>query len=213
MKQKLIWILLFCFLSCRSESRLAEIVLIEFFDSIKNLQSSPEIFFNYLNIPSDDDLRAKIFGLKSQARDDFIFYPLFFNNIRYEIIGKKNISKGFEFEVIIKNINFKNGIEKFLAKLNKIEVGSSKIKNLGKKEREKIFDNLINEVVGELDNFDYTEIVHFFRVVKSSSGDYKIELLGDVLNMQVRNKLINELFLVLSPGISNSVLILKNINK
>ncbi len=53
----------------------------------------------------------------------------------------------------------------------------------------------------------------FFRVVKSSSGGYKIELLGDVLNMQVRNKLINELFLVLSPGISNSVLILKNINK
>ncbi len=162
MKQKLIWILLFCFLSCRSESRLAEIVLIEFFDSIKNLQSSPEIFFSYLNIPSDDDLRAKIFGFKSHAKDDFIFYPLFINNLRYEIIGKKNISKGFEFEVIIKNINFKKGIEKFLAKLNKIEVGSSKIKNLGKKERKKIFDNLINEVIGELDNFDYTEIVHFF---------------------------------------------------
>ncbi len=119
---------------------------------------------------------------------------MFINNLRYEIIGKKNISKGFEFEVIIKNINFKNGIEKFLAKLNKIEVGSSKIKNLGKKERKKIFDNLINEVIGELDNFDYTELVHFFRVVKSSSGGYKIELLGDVLNMQVRNKLINELF-------------------
>ncbi len=81
-----------------------------------------------------------------------------------------------------------------MAKLNKIEAGSSKIKNLGKKERKKIFDNLINEVIGELDNFDYTEIVHFFRVVKSFSGGYKIELLGDVLNMQVRNKLINELF-------------------
>ncbi|MCD2382059.1 hypothetical protein LRB32_01520, partial [Borreliella americana] len=67
MKQKLNWILLFCFLSCRSETRLAEIVLIEFFDSIKNFQSSPEIFFNYLNIPNDDDLIAKISGLKSQA--------------------------------------------------------------------------------------------------------------------------------------------------
>ncbi len=84
MKQKLSWIVLFCFLSCRSESRLAEIVLIEFLDSIKNFQSSPEIFFDHLNIPSDDDLRAKIFGLKSQAKDDFIFYPLFFNNLRYE---------------------------------------------------------------------------------------------------------------------------------
>ncbi|WKC88123.1 hypothetical protein [Borreliella japonica] len=201
MKQKLSWILLFCFLSCRSESRLAEIVLIGFFDSIKNLQSNPEIFFDYLNIPSDDDLRAKICGLKSQAKDDFIFYPLFFNNLRYEIIGKKNIPKGFEFEVIIKNINFQNGIEKFLDKLNKIEGRPSKIKNLEKKDRKRIFDNLINEVIGELDDFDYTEIVHFFRVVKSFSGRYKIELLGDVLNMQVRNKLINNLFLVLSPGI------------
>ncbi|APS98651.1 hypothetical protein Bmayo_02265 [Borreliella mayonii] len=206
MKQKLIWIGLFCFLSCRSESRLAEIVLIEFFNSIKNFQSSPEIFFKYLNIPSDDDLRAKIRGLKSQAKDDFIFYPLFFNNLRYEIIGRKNISKGFEFEVVIKNINFQNGIEKFLAKLNKIEGRSLNIKNLEKKERKKIFNNLINKVVEELDNFDYTEIVHFFRVVKSSSEGYKIELLGDVLNIQVRNKLINDLFLVLSPGISNSVL-------
>ncbi|WP_424632386.1 hypothetical protein [Borreliella lusitaniae] len=212
MKQKLICILLFCFLSCSSESRLAEVVLINFLNSIKNLQNSPEIFFDYLNIPSDDDLRAKICGLKSQAKDDFIFYPLFFNNLKYEIIGKKNISKGFEFEVIIKNINFQNGIEKFLAKLNKIEGKSSKIKNLEKKERKKIFDNLINEVIKELDNFDYIEIVHFFKVVKSFSGDYKIELLGDVLNMQIRNKLINDLFLVLSPGISNSVLILKNIN-
>ncbi|WKC79845.1 hypothetical protein [Borreliella tanukii] len=209
MKQKLSWIVLFCCLSCSSESRLAEIVLINFFDSIKNLQSSPEIFFGYLNIPSDDDLRAKIYGLKSQAKDDFIFYPLFFNNLRYEIIGKKNISKGFEFEVIIKNINFQNGIEKFLAKLNKIEGRSSKIKNLEKKERKKIFDNLINEVIEDLDDFDYTEIVHFFKVVKSSSEGYKIELSGDVLNMQVRNKLINDLFLVLSPGISNSVFILK----
>ncbi len=78
MKQKLSWIVLFCFLSCRSESRLAEIVLIEFLDSIKNFQSSPEIFFDHLNIPSDDDLRAKIFGLKSQAKDDFIFYPFVF---------------------------------------------------------------------------------------------------------------------------------------
>ncbi|MBB6207891.1 hypothetical protein [Borreliella lanei] len=206
MKQKLIWIVLFCFLSCKSESRLAEIVLIEFFDSIKNFQSSPEIFFNYLNIPSDDDLKAKIRGLKSQAKDDYIFYPLFFNNIRYEIIGRKNIFKGFEFEVVIKNINFQNGIEKFLAKLNKIEGRSLNIKNLGKKERKKIFDNLINEVIGELDDFDYTEIVHFFRVVKNSSENYKIELLGDVLNIQVRNKLINDLFLVLSPGISNGVL-------
>ncbi|WKD00791.1 hypothetical protein QIA01_02250 [Borreliella americana] len=206
MKQKLNWILLFCFLSCRSETRLAEIVLIEFFDSIKNFQSSPEIFFNYLNIPSDDDLIAKIRGLKSQAKDDFIFYPLFFNNLRYEIIGRKNIYKGFEFEVVIKNINFQNGIEKFLAKLNKIEGKSLNIKNLEKKERKKIFDNLINEVIAELDDFDYTEIVHFFRVVKSSSENYKIELLGDVLNMRVRNKLINDLFLVLSPGISNSVL-------
>lgn len=201
MKQKLGWILLFCFLSCRSESRLAENVLIEFFDSIKNFQSSPEIFFNYLNIPSDDDLKAKIRGLKSQAKDDFIFYPLFFNNLRYEIIGRKNISKGFEFEVVIKNINFQNGIEKFLAKLNKIEGRSLNIKNLEKKERKKIFDNLINEVIGELDDFDYTEVVHFFRVVKSSSESYKIELLGDVLNIQSRNKLINDLFLVLSPGI------------
>ncbi|WNY64086.1 hypothetical protein QIA00_02255 [Borreliella americana] len=206
MKQKLNWILLFCFLSCRSEIRLAEIVLIEFFDSIKNFQSSPEIFFNYLNIPNDDDLRAKIRGLKSQAKDDFIFYPLFFNNLRYEIIGRKNIPKGFEFEVVIKNINFQNGIEKFLAKLNKIEGRSLNIKNLEKKARKKIFDNLINEVIAELDDFDYTEIVHFFRVVKSSSENYKIELLGDVLNIQVRNKLINDLFLVLSPGISNSVL-------
>ncbi|MGF7101046.1 hypothetical protein [Borreliella kurtenbachii] len=206
MKQKLSWIVLFCFLSCRSESRLAEIILIEFFDSVKNFQSSPEIFFNYLNIPSDDDLRAKIRGLKSQAKDDFIFYPLFFNNLRYEIIGRKNIFKGFEFEVVIKNINFQNGIEKFLSKLNKIEGESLSIKNLEKKERKKIFDNLINEVIEELDNFDYTEIVHFFRVVKSSSESYKIELLGDVLNIQVRNKLINDLFLVLSPGISNGVL-------
>ncbi|AIJ29813.1 hypothetical protein [Borreliella valaisiana] len=213
MKQKLSWIILFCFLSCKSESRLAEIVLIKFLDSIKNFQNSPEIFFGYLNIPNDDDLRAKIYGLKFQAKDDFIFYPLFFNNLRYEIISKKNISNGFEFEVIIKNVNFQNGIEKFLVKLNKIEGRSSKIKNLEKKERKKIFDNLINEVVEELNNFDYTEIVHFFRVVKSSSEGYKIELLGDVLNIQVRNKLINELFLVLSPGISNSVLILKNINK
>ncbi|WLN25252.1 hypothetical protein KJD10_02260 [Borreliella valaisiana] len=213
MKQKLSWIILFCFLSCKSESRLAEIVLIKFLDSIKNFQNSPEIFFGYLNIPNDDDLRAKIYGLKFQAKDDFIFYPLFFNNLRYEIISKKNISNGFEFEVIIKNVNFQNGIEKFLVKLNKIEVRSSKIKNLEKKERKKIFDNLINEVVEELNNFDYTEIVHFFRVVKSSSEGYKIELLGDVLNIQVRNKLINDLFLVLSPGISNSVLILKNINK
>ncbi|MBB6212577.1 hypothetical protein QIA17_02795 [Borreliella californiensis] len=206
MKQKLSWIVLFCFLSCRSESRLAEIVLIEFFNTIKNFQSSPEIFFNYLNIPSDDDLRAKIRGLKSQAKDDFIFYPLFFNNLRYEIVGRKNIFKGFEFEVVIKNINFQNGIEKFLAKLNKIEGKSLNIKNLEKKERKKIFDNLINEVIGELDDFDYTEIVHFFRVSKSSSESYKIELLGDVLNVQVRNKLINDLFLILSPGISNSVL-------
>ncbi|EEF82174.1 conserved hypothetical protein [Borreliella valaisiana VS116] len=204
---------MFCFLSCKSESRLAEIVLIKFLDSIKNFQNSPEIFFGYLNIPNDDDLRAKIYGLKFQAKDDFIFYPLFFNNLRYEIISKKNISNGFEFEVIIKNVNFQNGIEKFLVKLNKIEGKSSKIKNLEKKERKKIFDNLINEVVEELNNFDYTEIVHFFRVVKSSSEGYKIELLGDVLNIQVRNKLINDLFLVLSPGISNSVLILKNINK
>ncbi|AXK70443.1 hypothetical protein BbuMM1_04430 [Borreliella burgdorferi] len=180
---------------------MAENVLIEFFDSIKNFQSSPEIFFNYLNIPSDDDLKAKIRGLKSQAKDDFIFYPLFFNNLRYEIIGRKNISKGFEFEVVIKNINFQNGIEKFLAKLNKIEGRSLNIKNLEKKERKKIFDNLINEVIGELDDFDYTEVVHFFRVVKSSSESYKIELLGDVLNIQSRNKLINDLFLVLSPGI------------
>ncbi|MCD2349752.1 hypothetical protein LRB78_03625, partial [Borreliella americana] len=193
MKQKLNWILLFCFLSCRSETRLAEIVLIEFFDSIKNFKSSPEIFFNYLNIPNDDDLIAKISGLKSQAKDDFIFYPLFFNNLRYEIIGRKNISKGFEFEVVIKNINFQNGIEKFLAKLNKIEGRSLNIKNLEKKERKKIFDNLINEVISELDDFDYTEFIHFFRVVKSSSEDYKIELLGDVLNIQVRNKLINDL--------------------
>ncbi|WKC90835.1 hypothetical protein [Borreliella carolinensis] len=206
MKQKLSWIVLFCFLSCRSESRLAEIVLIEFFDSIKSFQSSPEIFFNYLNIPNDDDLRAKISGLKSQAKDDFIFYPLFFNNLRYEIISRKNIFKGFEFEVVIKNINFQNGIKKFLAKLNKIKEKSLNIKNLEKKERKKIFDNLINEVIGELDNFDYTEIVHFFRVVKSSSKSYKIELLGDVLNMQVRNKLINDLFLVLSPRISNGIL-------
>ncbi|WP_151060108.1 hypothetical protein [Borreliella turdi] len=213
MKQKLIWILLFYFLSCRSESRLAEICLIGFFDSVKNLQSNPKIFFDYLNIPGDDDLRAKIRGLKSQVKNDFIFYPLFFNNLRYEIIGKKNISNGFEFKVIIKNINFQNGIEKFLAKLNKIEGGSSKIKSLEKKERKKIFDNLVNEVVGDLDNFDYIEIVHFFRVVKSSYGDYKIELLGDVLDVQVRNKLINDLFLALSPGISNSVFILKNINK
>ncbi|WP_210361539.1 hypothetical protein [Borreliella valaisiana] len=213
MKQKLSWIILFCFLSCKSESRLAEIVLIKFLDSIKNFQNSPEIFFGYLNIPNDDDLRAKIYGLKFQAKDDFIFYPLFFNNLRYEIISKKNISNGFEFEVIIKNVNFQNGIEKFLVKLNKIEGRSSKIKNLEKKERKKIFDNLINEVVEELNNFDYTKIVHFFRVVKSSSEGYKIELLGDVLNIQVRNKLINDLFLVLSPGISNSVLILKNINK
>ncbi|WKC77091.1 hypothetical protein [Borreliella valaisiana] len=213
MKQKLSWIILFCFLSCKSESRLAEIVLIKFLDSIKNFQNSPEIFFGYLNIPNDDDLRAKIYGLKFQAKDDFIFYPLFFNNLRYEIISKKNISNGFEFEVIIKNVNFQNGIEKFLVKLNKIEGRSSKIKNLEKKERKKIFDNLINEVVEELNNFDYTKIVHFFRLVKSSSEGYKIELLGDVLNIQVRNKLINDLFLVLSPGISNSVLILKNINK
>ncbi|ABH01726.1 hypothetical protein [Borreliella afzelii] len=212
MKQKLSWIVLFCFLSCRSESRLAEIVLIEFLDSIKNFQSSPEIFFDHLNIPSDDDLRAKIFGLKSQAKDDFIFYPLFFNNLRYEIVDKKNISKGFEFKVIIKNINFQNGIEKFFAKLNKIEGRSSKIKNLEKKERKKIFDNLINKVIGELSNCDYTEVVHFFKVVKNSSKGYKIELLGDVSNIQVRNKLINDLFLVLSPGISNSVYILKNIN-
>ncbi len=159
MKQKLSWIVLFCFLSCRSESRLAEIVLIEFLDSIKNFQSSPEIFFDHLNIPSDDDLRAKIFGLKSQAKDDFIFYPLFFNNLRYEIVDKKNISKGFEFKVIIKNINFQNGIEKFFAKLNKIEGRSSKIKNLEKKERKKIFDNLINKVIGELSNCDYTEVM------------------------------------------------------
>lgn len=213
MKQKLSWIILFCFLSCKSESRLAEIVLIKFLDSIKNFQNSPEIFFGYLNIPSDDDLREKIYGLKFQAKDDFLFYPLFFNNLRYEIIGKKNISNGFEFEVIIKNVNFQNGIEKFLVKLNKIEEGSSKLKNLEKKERKKIFNDLINEVVEELNNFDYTEIVHFFRVVKSSSEGYKIELLGDVLNIQVRNKLINDLFLVLSPGISNSALILKNINK
>ncbi|QFI14575.1 hypothetical protein QIA37_02825 [Borrelia sp. CA_690] len=213
MKQKLICILLFCFLSCRSESRLAEIVLIEFFDSIKNLQSSPEIFFNYLNIPNDSDLKAKIYGLKSQAKDDFIFYPLFFNNLRYQIIGKKNISKGFEFEVIIKNINFQNGIEKFLDKLNKMEERFSKIKSLEKKERKKIFNNLINEVIGELDSSDYTEIVHFFRMAKSPSGKYKIELLGDVSNMQARNKLINDLFLVLSPGISNSVFILKNIDQ
>ncbi|MBB6042448.1 hypothetical protein HNP68_000032 [Borrelia yangtzensis] len=206
-------IILFCFLSCKSESRLAEIVLIKFLDSIKNFQNSPEIFFGYLNIPSDDDLRAKIYGLKFQAKDDFIFYPLFFNNLRYEIISKKNISNGFEFEVIIKNVNFQNGIEKFLVKLNKIEEGSSKLKNLEKKERKKIFNDLINEVVEELNNFDYTEIVHFFRLVKSSSGGYKIELLGDVLNIQVRNKLVNDLFLVLSPGISNRVLILKNINK
>ncbi|WKC75260.1 hypothetical protein QIA36_02820 [Borreliella yangtzensis] len=213
MKQKLSWIILFCFLSCKSESRLAEIVLIKFLDSIKNFQNSPEIFFGYLNIPSDDDLREKIYGLKFQAKDDFIFYPLFFNNLRYEIIGKKNIFNGFEFEVIIKNVNFQNGIEKFLVKLNKIEEGSSKLKNLEKKERKKIFNDLINEVVEELNNFDYTEIIHFFRVVKSSSEGYKIELLGDVLNIQVRNKLINDLFLVLSPGISNSALILKNINK
>ncbi|WKC73420.1 hypothetical protein QIA34_02825 [Borreliella yangtzensis] len=213
MKQKLSLIILFCFLSCKSESRLAEIVLIKFLDSIKNFQNSPEIFFGYLNIPSDDDLRAKIYGLKFQAKDDFIFYPLFFNNLRYEIISKKNISNGFEFEVIIKNVNFQNGIEKFLVKLNKIEEGSSKLKNLEKKERKKIFNDLINEVVEELNNFDYTEIVHFFRLVKSSSGGYKIELLGDVLNIQVRNKLVNDLFLVLSPGISNRVLILKNINK
>ncbi|WKC76171.1 hypothetical protein [Borreliella valaisiana] len=205
MKQKLSWIILFCFLSCKSESRLAEIILIKFLDSVKNFQNSPEIFFGYLNIPSDDDLRAKIYGLKFQAKDDFIFYPLFFNNLRYEIIGKKNISNGFEFEVIIKNVNFQNGIAKFLVKLNKIEGRSSKIKNLEKKERKKIFNNLINEVVEKLNNFDYTEIVHFFRVVKSSSEGYKIELLGDVLNIQVRNKLINDLFLVLSPGISNSV--------
>ncbi|WNY65902.1 hypothetical protein QIA45_02250 [Borreliella andersonii] len=46
-------------LSCRSESKLAEIVSKEFFDSIKNFQSSPEIFFNYLNIPSDNYLRQK----------------------------------------------------------------------------------------------------------------------------------------------------------
>ncbi|AJA90268.1 hypothetical protein OY14_02255 [Borreliella chilensis] len=213
MRQKLIWIVLFCFLSCRSESQLAEIILIEFLDSIKNFQSQPEIFFDYLNIPNDDDVRAKICGLKSQAKDDFIFYPLFFNNLKYEIIGKKNITKGFEFEVVIKNVNFQSGIGKLFVKLNKIEKRSSKIRNLEKKERKKIFKNLINEVIKELDNFDYTEIVHFFRLVNSSSEGYKIELLGDVFNMQVRNKLINDLFLVLAPGISNSVLSLKNINK
>ncbi|WKC83531.1 hypothetical protein QIA25_02870 [Borreliella spielmanii] len=213
MRRKLSWIVLFCFLSCRSESRLAEIVLIEFFDSIKNLQNNPEIFFDHLNIPGDDDLREKIRGLKSQSKDDFIFYPLFFNNLRYKIIDKKNISKGFEFKVIIKNINFQNGIEKFLAKLNEIEIRSSKIKNLEKKERKKIFNNVINKVVVDLTNCDYTEIIYFFRVVKSSSRGYKIELLGDVLDMQVRNKLINDLFLVLSPGISNSFYILKNIDK
>ncbi len=58
---------------------------------------------------------------------------MFFNNLRYEIVDKKNISKGFEFKVIIKNINFQNGIEKFFAKLNKIEGRSLKIKNLEKK--------------------------------------------------------------------------------
>ncbi|WNY65904.1 hypothetical protein QIA45_02260 [Borreliella andersonii] len=56
-----------------------------------------------------------------------------------------------------------------------------------------------------MNDFDYTKIVHFFKVVKSSSEGYKIELLRDVLNIQV-NKLINDLFLGLSPGISNSVL-------
>lgn len=109
MKQKLIWILLFCFLSCRSESRLAEIVLIEFFDSIKNLQSSPEIFFSYLNIPSDDDLRAKIFGFKSHAKDDFIFYPLFINNLRYEIIGKKIFLRALNLKLLLKILTSKKG--------------------------------------------------------------------------------------------------------
>ncbi|WP_421115056.1 hypothetical protein [Borreliella andersonii] len=58
---------------------------------------------------------------------------MFFNNLRYEIIDRKNISKGFVFEVAIKNINFRNGIEKFLARLNKIKERSLNIKSLEKK--------------------------------------------------------------------------------
>ncbi|WP_420808990.1 hypothetical protein [Borrelia turcica] len=195
-----------CFIiSCVSNNDVARAVLVEFLDSVKDLQNNPEKFYGFLNIANDNDMISRISGLKREAEDDFILYPLFFNNMQYVIKNKVIDANVFKFEVEIRNIKFKSGMEKFLSKLKELEPELENIKNLLKHERKSLFDKIINEVINSLSESDYVSILHTFSLIKTESGEYKIDLLGDVSIISERNRLLDELLLKLSPGIRHSL--------
>ena len=72
-------------------------------------------------LPMMIDMISRISGLKREAKMIFILYPLFFNNMQYVIKNKVIDADVFKFEVEIRNIKFKSGLEKFLSKLKELE--------------------------------------------------------------------------------------------
>ncbi|WKC58011.1 hypothetical protein [Borrelia sp. P9F1] len=190
------------FVSCVSKHEAERAVLVEFLDSVKDLQNNPEKFYGFLNIANDDDMASRIAGLAKEAKDDFILYPLFFNNMKYVIKDKTVAADEVNFKVEIRNIEFKSGMEKFLNRLKELESELGSIKNLSVHERKSLFDKVINDVVNSLSDLDYVSVLHTFNLVKTEAGKYKIDLLGDVSTTSGRNKVLGELFLKLSPGIS-----------
>ncbi|WP_199911304.1 hypothetical protein [Candidatus Borreliella tachyglossi] len=195
-------ILLVCFVNaCMSNDESAKAILIEFLDSVRDLQNNPERFYGFLNIDRDKDMLARISGLKDEARDDFILYPLFFNHMKYVIKSKTIVEGVFKFDVEIKNVDFHSGMEKILNKFTELKIDPENMKNLLKDERKSLFSIVINDVVSSLNESDYASATHTFSLIKSDSGEYKIDLLGDVSDMYERNRLFDELFLKLAPGI------------
>ncbi|UGQ17249.1 hypothetical protein [Borrelia sp. RT1S] len=201
---KLLALFVCFFISCVSKHEAARAVLVKFLDSVKDLQNNPEKFYGFLNIANDNDMAARIAGLAKEARDDFILYPLFFNNMKYVIKDKTIVADSFKFEVEIRNIKFKSGMEKFLNRLKELESDLGSIKKLSAHERKGLFNKVINDVVNGLSDLDYVAVLHTFSLVKTESGEYKIDLLGDALTISGRNKVLDELFLKLSPGISQN---------
>ncbi|UER67630.1 hypothetical protein LKV13_02300 [Borrelia sp. BU AG58] len=205
--------LFICFLiSCASRSDTAGIVLVEFLDSVKDFQNNPEKFYGFFNIANDDDMVARITGLKKEAGSDFILYPLFFNHMKYVIKSRAVVSDAVKFEVEIRNIKFKNGMEKFLNKLKESELELGNIKNLLIHERKILFEKVVNDVINDLSELDYISVLHTFNLIKTESGEYKIDLSGEELTVSDRNKLFDELFLKLSPGIFQNLSVGRNEN-